>query len=131
MHNVSVPSPRAWLRPIVAAVSLAVVLAQAAPVLADTVSNNLDATVEWYYADRSLFSVGAFSMDIDNYVALDRQRQEFLTIDSLHPAPGAWCASLGFWLPCVRPDREIFVPFERTHSFVLPAPEVSLALEEW
>ena len=44
--GISASSPRLWLRPIVAAVSLAVVLAQAAPVLADTVSNNLDATVD-------------------------------------------------------------------------------------
>lgn len=60
------------------------------PNLKPILSTNLDATVEWYYAERSLFSVGAFSMDIDNYVALDRVRQEFLTIDSLHPAPGAF-----------------------------------------
>ncbi|MBF6023162.1 TonB-dependent receptor [Lysobacter niastensis] len=59
------------------------------PNLEPILSTNLDATVEWYYAPRSLFSAGVFSMDIDNYVSLDRERQEYLTIDSLHPAPGA------------------------------------------
>jgi iron complex outermembrane receptor protein len=58
------------------------------PNLKPIISTNLDATLEWYYAERALFSVGAFSMDIDNYVSLARVRQQYLTIDALHPAPG-------------------------------------------
>jgi len=58
------------------------------PDLKPIISTNLDATLEWYYAERALLSVGAFSMDIDNYVSLTRVRQQYLTIDNLHPAPG-------------------------------------------
>jgi iron complex outermembrane receptor protein len=58
------------------------------PNLKPILSTNLDATVEWYYGERALLSIGAFSMDIDNYVSLDRIRQQYLTIDQLHPAPG-------------------------------------------
>jgi iron complex outermembrane recepter protein len=60
------------------------------PNLAPILSTNLDATFEWYYAENALFSAGVFSMDIDNYVSLARVRQEYLTIDALHPAPGAF-----------------------------------------
>jgi iron complex outermembrane receptor protein len=56
------------------------------PDLKPILSTNLDATLEWYYADRALLSVGAFSMDIDDYVSLDRVRRQYLTIDALHPA---------------------------------------------
>jgi iron complex outermembrane receptor protein len=59
------------------------------PNLAPITSNNLDGTFEWYYADQALASVSVFSMDIGNYVSLDRSRQQYLTIDQLHPAPGA------------------------------------------
>ncbi|HEY0502400.1 MAG TPA: TonB-dependent receptor [Lysobacter sp.] len=58
------------------------------PNLKPILSTNLDATLEWYYGERALLSVGAFSMNIDNYVSLDRIRQQYLTIDQLHPAPG-------------------------------------------
>lgn len=60
------------------------------PNLEPILSTNLDATVEWYYAPRSLFSVGVFSMDIDNNVALGRTRQSFFTIDAVQPAGGAF-----------------------------------------
>ena len=58
------------------------------PNLQPILSTNLDATVEWYYAPRALLSAGLFSMDIDNYVSLDRVTRQYLTIDSFHPAPG-------------------------------------------
>jgi iron complex outermembrane receptor protein len=58
------------------------------PNLKPILSTNLDATLEWYYAERALLSIGAFSMDIDDYVSLDRVRRQYLTIDALHPAPG-------------------------------------------
>ncbi|MFC5571215.1 TonB-dependent receptor [Lysobacter yangpyeongensis] len=58
------------------------------PNLRPILSTNLDATLEWYYAPRALLSVGVFSMDIDDYVSLSHVRQQFLTIDALHPAPG-------------------------------------------
>jgi iron complex outermembrane receptor protein len=58
------------------------------PNLKPILSTNLDATFEWYYAERALLSVGVFSMEIDNYISQDRIRQQYLTIDALHPAPG-------------------------------------------
>jgi len=58
------------------------------PNLQPILSTNLDATVEWYYGERALLSVGVFSMNIDNYVSQARTRQQYLTIDALHPAPG-------------------------------------------
>jgi len=59
------------------------------PNLRPILSTNLDATVEWYYAPRALLSVGVFSMSIDDYVTLGHERRQFVTIDALHPAPGA------------------------------------------
>ena len=59
------------------------------PDLRPIISTNLDATLEWYYAERALLSVGAFRMDIDDYVSLARVRRQYLTIDNLHPDPGA------------------------------------------
>ncbi|HEY1139444.1 MAG TPA: TonB-dependent receptor, partial [Lysobacter sp.] len=58
------------------------------PDLKPILSTNLDATLEWYYAERALLSIGAFRMDIDNYVSQARVTRQFLTIDALHPAPG-------------------------------------------
>jgi iron complex outermembrane receptor protein len=56
------------------------------PDLEPIVSTNLDATWEWYFAPRAYVSVGAFYMNIDNYVALTRVRREYLTFDATHPA---------------------------------------------
>jgi iron complex outermembrane receptor protein len=56
------------------------------PDLEPILSTNLDATFEWYYADRALFSASLFYMNIDNYVALDRVRRQYFTIDSLNPS---------------------------------------------
>src|SRR4249919_3511669 len=53
------------------------------PNLAPIISTNLDATVEWYYAERALVSVGVFSMDIDDYVSLSSVQQTHLTEDSV------------------------------------------------
>lgn len=55
------------------------------PNLEPILSTNADATFEWYYAERSLFSVGVFYMNIDNYVALGTDRQSYFTIDSNNP----------------------------------------------
>ncbi|SDR17386.1 TonB-dependent receptor [Pseudoxanthomonas sp. CF125] len=55
------------------------------PQLEPIISTNLDATFEWYYAERALFSVGVFYMDIDNYVALGTDRQAYFTIDAQRP----------------------------------------------
>lgn len=56
------------------------------PNLEPILSTNFDATFEWYYDERALFSVGVFHMDIDNYVALTTVRQQHLTFDALNPA---------------------------------------------
>lgn len=55
------------------------------PELEPIISTNLDATFEWYYAERALFSASLFYMDIDNYVALDTVRRQYFTIDANNP----------------------------------------------
>lgn len=55
------------------------------PLLEPIISTNFDATFEWYYAERALFSFGVFHMDIDNYVALGTDRQAYFTIDAQRP----------------------------------------------
>ncbi len=55
------------------------------PDLAPILSTNLDATLEWYYAERALLSVGVFSMDLDNYVSLSNVRRTFNTEDRTDP----------------------------------------------
>jgi iron complex outermembrane recepter protein len=48
-------------------------------------SNNFDATLEWYFAPRSLLSVGAFYMDLASYIGYGLVSKEFLTFSNLHP----------------------------------------------
>lgn len=55
------------------------------PNLEPILSTNLDATFEWYYAERALFAASLFYMDIDNYVALGTTRRQYLTIDANNP----------------------------------------------
>ena len=55
------------------------------PNLEPILSTNLDATFEWYYAERALFAASLFYMDIDNYVALGSTRRQYLTIDANNP----------------------------------------------
>jgi iron complex outermembrane recepter protein len=55
------------------------------PDLKPILSNNLDAGLEWYFAKRSLLSVGLFYMDLQNYVTFGTQTLSYFTIDSLHP----------------------------------------------
>jgi iron complex outermembrane receptor protein len=43
-------------------------------------STNLDATVEWYYAPKSLASVGLFQMDLKNYVSFGTYQTQILNI---------------------------------------------------
>jgi iron complex outermembrane receptor protein len=43
-------------------------------------STNLDATLEWYYAPKSLLSAGAFYMDLSNYVAFGTYQTQLLNI---------------------------------------------------
>jgi iron complex outermembrane receptor protein len=43
-------------------------------------SNNFDASFEWYYAPRSLISVGAFYLDLKNYVAFGTYQTGLLNI---------------------------------------------------
>jgi iron complex outermembrane receptor protein len=48
-------------------------------------STNVDVGVEWYFAKRSLLSVGAFYMKLDNYVSYGQVNKSFTTFDTLHP----------------------------------------------
>jgi iron complex outermembrane receptor protein len=42
-------------------------------------SNNLDATLEWYFAPRSLLSAGLFYMDLTSYVGFGQVTKNYLT----------------------------------------------------
>ena len=46
--------------------------------LKPTLSNNLDATVQWYFAPRALASVGLFYMDLHNYVGYGSSTGTFI-----------------------------------------------------
>lgn len=48
-------------------------------------STNVDATLEWYFAPRSLLSVGAFYMDLTSYIGFGQVTKNYLTFDSAHP----------------------------------------------
>lgn len=48
-------------------------------------STNVDASVEWYFAPRSLLSAGVFCMNLQNYVGLGQSAHEYLTFDQAHP----------------------------------------------
>jgi len=50
------------------------------PNLKPIVSNNFDASWEWYFAPRGLVSVAAFYMDLDNYVAFGTHQQQLFNI---------------------------------------------------
>ncbi|QBE62659.1 TonB-dependent receptor [Pseudoduganella lutea] len=46
--------------------------------LKPTLSNNLDATVQWYFAPRALASIGVFYMDLHNYVGYGTSTGTFI-----------------------------------------------------
>jgi iron complex outermembrane recepter protein len=48
-------------------------------------STNVDASLEWYFAPRSLVSAGVFYMNLNNYVSLGQSAHEYLTFDQAHP----------------------------------------------
>jgi iron complex outermembrane recepter protein len=48
-------------------------------------STNLDAGIEWYFAPRSLLSVGLFYMDLDNYVSFGTETKSYLTFSQATP----------------------------------------------
>jgi iron complex outermembrane receptor protein len=48
-------------------------------------SNNYDAGLEWYFAKRSLLSVGLFYMDLRNYVGFGSDTKTYLTYSSQVP----------------------------------------------
>ena len=50
------------------------------PDLKPITSNNFDASLEWYYAPRSLLSAGLFYMDLTNYVGFGTYQIELLNI---------------------------------------------------
>jgi len=53
-------------------------------------SNNLDLTLEYYFAKRSLASISGFYMDLTNYQGFGTSRQMFNTIGSFTPAGGVF-----------------------------------------
>lgn len=48
-------------------------------------SNNFDATLEWYFAPRSLLSAGLFHMNLTNYIGYGQVTKSFLTYSSANP----------------------------------------------
>jgi iron complex outermembrane receptor protein len=55
------------------------------PDLKPITSTNIDATLEWYFAPRSLLSGSVFYMDIENYIALGHETKSYFTIDQNNP----------------------------------------------
>ena len=55
------------------------------PNLKPITSNNLDLSLEWYFADRALLSASAFYMDLTNYVSLGHTSATYETQTSSHP----------------------------------------------
>jgi len=49
-------------------------------------SNNFDASLEWYFAPRSLLSASVFYMDLTSYVGLGHVTQTYKTFSSVYPA---------------------------------------------
>lgn len=54
------------------------------PNLKPITSNNLDATLEWYFADRALLSASAFYMDLTSYVSLGQTSGTYITQTANH-----------------------------------------------
>jgi iron complex outermembrane receptor protein len=48
-------------------------------------STNYDATLEWYFAKRSLLSAGLFYMDLQNYVSFGSETLSYITYSSQAP----------------------------------------------
>lgn len=48
-------------------------------------STNLDATLEWYFAPRSLLSAGVFYMNLTSYIGFGQVTKQFMTFSSAAP----------------------------------------------
>ena len=55
------------------------------PNLKPITSNNLDASLEWYFADRALLSGSLFYMDLTSYVSLGQTTGTYITQTAQHP----------------------------------------------
>ncbi|MBP7308987.1 MAG: TonB-dependent receptor [Polaromonas sp.] len=55
------------------------------PNLRPIISSNLDATLEWYFAPRSLLTGSLFYMDISNYVDFGHTTATYWTVDANNP----------------------------------------------
>jgi len=58
---------------------------QGNPDLKPVTSNNFDATLEWYFADRALLSVSGFFMNLTSYVSLTHNAVTYNTQTKDHP----------------------------------------------
>ena len=48
-------------------------------------SNNFDASLEWYFAPRSILSASVFYLDLTNYIGLGHISETFKTFNSVYP----------------------------------------------
>jgi len=48
-------------------------------------STNLDATIEWYFAPRSILTASAFYMDLTSYIGYGQVNKQFMTYSNLSP----------------------------------------------
>ncbi len=55
------------------------------PDLKPITSNNADASLEWYFADRALLSASAFYMDLTNYIGYGQVQKTYKTFDTNNP----------------------------------------------
>jgi iron complex outermembrane receptor protein len=83
---------RTMARPDYSALAGAVTLNQTAlsgtsgnPDLKPVRSNNFDASLEWYFAPRSLLSAGLYYMDLKNFISYGTVRRSFLIFDQQNP----------------------------------------------
>jgi iron complex outermembrane receptor protein len=53
--------------------------------LKPVLSTNVDATLEWYFAPRSLLSASAFHMDLTSYVGYGRVNRQYMTYSATTP----------------------------------------------
>jgi iron complex outermembrane receptor protein len=55
------------------------------PDLKPITSNNVDTSLEWYFADRALLSVSAFYMDLTNFIGYGQVNKTYTTFDANNP----------------------------------------------
>lgn len=56
------------------------------PFLDPVRSNNIDLAYEWYFAPRAMLSAAIYYMDLTSYIAVGRERQQYLSFNQQNPS---------------------------------------------